>query len=68
MNDRSRTIYNDNTKPIHIRRSVQFVVDICQEGSHKTTIDLMVTKGDAPYLVSSTIMNLMNILIWIKTI
>jgi hypothetical protein len=68
MNERSRTIYSDNTKPIHIRRSVQFVVDICQEGSHKTTIDSMVSKGEAPYLVSSTILNLMNILIWIKTI
>jgi len=68
MNDRSRTIYNDSTKPIHIRRSVQSVVDICQEGSHKTTIDAMVTKGEAPYLVNSTVMNLMNILIWIKTI
>ncbi len=68
MNDRSRTIYSDSTKPIHIRRSVQYVVDVCQVGSHKTTIDSMVTKGEAPYLVSSTIMNLMNILIWIKTI
>lgn len=68
MNDRSRTIYSDITKPLHIRRSVQFVVDICQEGSHKTMVDAVVSKGEAPYLVSSTIMNFMNILIWIKTI
>ena len=68
MNHQSRRIYDNSTLPIHIRRSVQTVVDICQEGSHRTKIDSMVTKGEAPYLVSSTIMNLMNILIWIKTI
>ena len=68
MNERSRHIHSDNKYPIHIRRSVQSVVDICQEGSHKTDVDSMVSKGQAPYLVSSTIMNLMNILIWIKTI
>lgn len=68
MNHQSRRIYDNTTLPIHIRRSVQSVVDICQEGSHRTKIDSMVTKGEAPYLVSSTIMNLMNILIWIKTI
>ena len=68
MNERSRHIFSDETKPIHIRRSVQFVVDVCQEASHRTEADSLVTKGQAPYLVSSTIMNLMNILIWIKTI
>ena len=68
MNHQSRRIFENTTLPIHIRRSVQSVVDICQEGSHRTKIDTMVSKGEAPYLVSSTIMNLMNILIWIKTI
>jgi len=68
MNDQSRKIHSDPTKPIHIRRSVQFVVDICQEVSHKTPIDTSVSSGEAPYLLSSTVMNLMNILIWIKTI
>jgi len=47
---------------------MHFVVDICQEGSHKTAIDAMVAKDEAPDLVSSTILNLMNILMWIKTI
>lgn len=68
MNERSRHIHSDNNYPIHIRRSIHSVVDICQEGSHKTAIDGMVVKGEAPYLVSSTIMNLMNVLVWIKTI
>jgi len=68
MNHQSRRIYDNTTLPIHIRRSVQNVVDICQEGSHRAFIDTAVSSGQAPYLVSSTIMNLMNILIWIKTI
>jgi len=68
MNDQSRRIYNNTSLPIYIRRSVQNVVDICQEGSHRASIDTAVSSGQAPYLVSSTIMNLMNILIWIKTI
>lgn len=68
MNDQSRKIFNNTTLPIYIRRSVQNVVDICQEGSHRTSIDSAVSNGETPYLVGSTIMNLMNILVWIKTI
>jgi len=68
MNNQSRKIYDNSSLPIHIRRSVQSVVDVCQEGSHRTTIDTAVSNGEAPYLVGSTIMSLLNILIWTKTI
>lgn len=53
--------------PEYIKRSFHSIVSITQEGSHgETTIDVDVSKGQAPYLLRSCLYDLLNIIIWMK--
>lgn len=50
--------------PVYIRRSIHSCTEIANEGSHRLTIDDAVKSGKAPYLVYSTMYELLNILSW----
>jgi hypothetical protein len=50
--------------PVYIKRNVHSVVEITQTGSHRTQTDTDITNGSAPYLISSTINELLNIVLW----
>lgn len=52
--------------PLHIQRSLHSTSSICNEGSHRLVIDKLVREGKAPYLVSSTTLEFLNILYWLK--
>lgn len=50
--------------PTYIQRNIHSVVEITQAGSHRTKTDKDIRSGTAPYLVSSTINDLLNIILW----
>src|SRR5574344_699987 len=50
--------------PIYIQRSIHSCTVVSQEGSHRLSIDKAVKGGEAPYLIRSTVFELMNILYW----
>lgn len=50
--------------PIHIQRSFHSCVTVCNNGSHRIEVFNAVQNGEAPFLVRSTIFELMNILGW----
>ena len=52
--------------PLHIQRSVHSATAVCNEGSHRMSIDRLVREGKAPYLTRSTIFEFLNILYWLK--
>jgi hypothetical protein len=52
--------------PVYIQRNIHSVVQISQEGSHRLSIDKDVTDGKCPYLLKSTVFELLNILLWFK--
>ncbi len=52
--------------PIYIQRNIHSIVQISQEGSHRLSIDKDVTEGKCPYLLKSTVFELLNILLWFK--
>jgi hypothetical protein len=52
--------------PFYIQRNIHSVVQISQDGSHLLSTDGDVSKGNAPYLLRSTIFELFNILLWYK--
>lgn len=54
--------------PIHIQRSIHSCVEITNNGSHRLEIDDYVKSGNAQYLLRSTTYELLNILIWCKTL
>lgn len=54
--------------PIYVQRSLHSVVAIANEGSHRLGIDKDTKEGRAPYLVRSTVFELLNILNWLGTI
>lgn len=54
--------------PIHVQRSLHSCVEISNEGSHRLSINQFVQDGKAPYLVKSTIYELLNILHWCGTL
>jgi hypothetical protein len=54
--------------PVYIQRNIHSVVVISQEGSHRLTIDNDVQEGKSPYLFKSTVMELLNIILWYKQI
>lgn len=67
LNDCSRFLGNNQLLayvPVYIQRSLHSLVTVANEGSHRQTIDNAVKEGIAPYLVSSTIFELINVLIW----
>lgn len=50
--------------PAYIQRNIHSVVEITQTGSHRTKTDQDIRSGAAPYLVCSTINELLNIILW----
>lgn len=54
--------------PVHIQRSFHSCVDIANNGSHRLAIDTIVGSGAAPYLIRSTVFELLNIIYWCKTL
>ncbi len=54
--------------PAYIQRSIHSVVTIANEGSHRLTIDKDTKDGNAPYLIRSTVFELLNFIIWLKTL
>ena len=67
LNDCSRFLGNSKLNeyiPVYIQRNLFSLVTFANEGSHRQTIDKVVKDGVAPFLVSSTIFELMNVLMW----
>lgn len=67
LNGFSRFLCDEKMKeyvPIYIQRSIHSCIVVSQEGSHRLSIDKAIKDGDAPYLIRSTIFELMNILYW----
>lgn len=54
--------------PAYVQRSFHSAVTIANEGSHRLKIDEDTKNGSAPYLVQSTVYELLNILIWLQTL
>jgi len=52
--------------PVYIQRNIHSVVQISQEGSHRLSIDKDVEESNAPYLLRSTVYELINILLWYR--
>jgi|LSQX01.1.fsa_nt_gb hypothetical protein len=50
--------------PIHIQRSFHSCVEVCNNGSHRIEVFNTVQDGRAPFLIRSTIFELLNILSW----
>lgn len=50
--------------PIYIQRHIFSLITVANEGSHRLTIDKDVKSGIAPYLVSVTVFELINVLLW----
>lgn len=51
--------------PVHIQRHLYSLVTIANEGSHRQHIDEEVKTNKAPFLVASTIFELLNVLTWL---
>ena len=67
LNDCSRFLGNTKLNqyiPVYIQRILFSLVTLANEGSHRQTTDQAVKGGTAPYLVSSTIFELMNVVMW----
>ena len=54
--------------PVYVQRSLHSCIDISNEGSHRLTVDEIVRNGNAPYLIRSSIYELLNILHWCSSI
>ncbi len=54
--------------PIHIQRSIHSLSDITNPGSHRSELDDIVKSGYAPYLLRSTVFELLNVLYWCKSL
>lgn len=50
--------------PIHIQRSLHSCVEICNNGSHRIEVFNYVQDNQAPFLVRSTVFELLNIMGW----
>ena len=50
--------------PVHIQRSMHSCVEICNNGSHRIEIFNYVQSGQAPFLIRSTVFELLNLLKW----
>jgi hypothetical protein len=67
FNERSIALCDRNLQgivPAYIQRNIHSVVEITQTGSHRTQTDQDIRSGVAPYLVCSTISELLNIILW----
>ena len=54
--------------PVYIQRSFHSCIEIANDGSHSLTIDKDTKDGAAPYLIQSTVFELLNILNWLKSL
>lgn len=54
--------------PLHIQRSFHSCIEIANNGSHRLEIDKAVKSGEAPYLLRSTVFELLNVLYWCKSL
>jgi len=54
--------------PIYIQRSFHSCVEIANDGSHRLRIDKDTKDGVAPYLIQSTVFEMLNILNWLKSL
>lgn len=50
--------------PVHIQRSMHSCVEICNNGSHRIEIFNTVQNNQAPFLIRSTVFELLNLLKW----
>lgn len=67
LNDCSRFLGNTKLNPfipVYIQRNLFSLVTLANEGSHRQVTDQAVKTGTAPYLISSAIFELINILLW----
>ena len=67
LNDCSRFLSSEELKefvPQYMQRQIHSCCTIANEGSHRLTTDEDVRSGVAPFLVRSTIFELLNILMW----
>lgn len=56
--------YMEEIIPVYVQRSIHSLVDITNPGSHRSTTDSDVAKGNAPYLIRTLIFEMLNILYW----
>ena len=68
LNNCSCLLSKHPSVPIYIQRSFHSTVQISNDGSHRLEIDTLVKSGEAPYLNKSTILELLNIIRWVKTL
>lgn len=54
--------------PLYIQRSLHSCVEITNNGSHRLVVDDDMKKELAPYLVQSTVFELLNILVWCSSL
>lgn len=52
--------------PLHVQRSFHSTTSLCNDGSHRLELNGMVREGKAPYVISTTILELLNIIYWLK--
>lgn len=67
----SRFLGDDKLKeyvPIYIQRSLHSCVVVSNGGSHSGVVRNAITKGEAPFLIRSTVFELLNILSWCATL
>jgi hypothetical protein len=50
--------------PNYIQRSLHSVVTVCNQGSHLTSLQEIISKNKAPYLIKSTIYEFLNLVHW----
>ena len=68
LNECSKFLGHPNLQsvvPVHIQRHLYSLVSIANEGSHRQHIDEEVKTNKAPFLVASTIFELLNVLTWL---
>jgi len=68
LNNCSCLLSKHPSVPIYIQRSFHSTVQISNDGSHRLEIDNLIKAGKAPYLNRSTILELLNIIRWLKTL
>ncbi len=71
LGDCSRFLGNDKLKeyvPIYIQRSLHSCVVVSNNGSHCSEVFKAVKDGQAPFLIRSTVFELLNILSWCATL
>lgn len=71
LNKFSRFLCDEKMKddvPLYIQRSLHSCIVVSQEGSHLLTIDKAMKNGETPYLLRSTVFELLNVLYWCKSL